>query len=70
MDCYGTLVEIGYALGEGKRVHMVFSPDVTANDFWHTTAHPQVTALQLVAKEAIKDVFDLVIAGQQNKRVT
>ena len=40
-DCYGTLGEIGWALGRRKRVVMAFSPDVKPDDFWFwgTQAH-------------------------------
>jgi hypothetical protein len=33
-DCYGTLCEIGWALGQGKRVVMAFAPGIDSADFW------------------------------------
>lgn len=34
-DCYGTLMELGWALREGTaRVVLVFSPEVEPDDFW------------------------------------
>ena len=37
LDCFGTLVEIGYAHAKGKRVVIAFAPDITCsqeNEFW------------------------------------
>ena len=39
-DCFGTLVEIGYAHAKGKRVVIAFAPDITdsqENQFWFST---------------------------------
>lgn len=46
-DCYGTIVEIGYAIAKGKRVIMAFAPDIDANEFWFSsmqcaTAHHNI----------------------------
>jgi len=34
-DCYGTLIEIGWALRAGKRVVLAFAPDIPHQDFWY-----------------------------------
>lgn len=33
-DCYGTIMEIGWAIATGKRVVMAFAPDIAVDDFW------------------------------------
>ena len=33
-DCYGTIMEIGWAIAKGIRVALVFAPDVNKRDFW------------------------------------
>ena len=34
-SCYGTLIEIGWALRDGKRVVIAFAPRVPKDDFWY-----------------------------------
>jgi hypothetical protein len=34
-DCYGTLVEIGWALKGGARVVLAFAPGIPVQDFWY-----------------------------------
>lgn len=36
-DCYGTLIEIGWALKSRKRVVLAFAPGIQAQDFWYAT---------------------------------
>lgn len=36
-DCHGTVMEIGWAIANGKRVVMVFAPDVAVDDFWFSS---------------------------------
>lgn len=42
-DCYGTLIEIGWALRKGIRVVLAFAPNVPIDDFWY--ASMQVAAV-------------------------
>lgn len=34
-DCYGTLIEIGWALQKGIRVVLAFAPNMPIDDFWY-----------------------------------
>lgn len=36
-DCYGTLVELGWAIHAGKRVVMAFAPEIPYQDFWYSS---------------------------------
>lgn len=36
-DCHGTIMEIGWAIANGKRVVMAFAPGVAADDFWFSS---------------------------------
>lgn len=35
VDCYGTLIEIGWALAKKKRVVVAFAPGIPVEDFWY-----------------------------------
>lgn len=36
-DCFGTLVELGWALRAGKRVVVVFATEILFDDFWYVS---------------------------------
>jgi hypothetical protein len=46
-DCYGTLIEIGFAYGQGKRVYLAYDSPLRYrfNDFWFVTRCAQLTAI-------------------------
>ena len=33
-DCFGTLMEIGWAIAKGKRVSLLLSPDIPVHEYW------------------------------------
>lgn len=36
-DCHGTIMEIGWAIANGKRVVMAFAPEIIVDDFWFSS---------------------------------
>lgn len=46
-DCYGTVMEIGWAIANGKRVVMAFAPDLNDDDFWFLSMQVAVVHRQV-----------------------
>lgn len=42
-DCYGTLIEIGWALANGIRVVIAFAPNIPSDDFWYCVQQASAT---------------------------
>lgn len=40
-DCYGTLIELGWALRAGKKVVVVFTTEIPFDDFWYGSHQAQ-----------------------------
>jgi hypothetical protein len=46
-DCYGTLIELGYAIHAGKRVALAFSPSFPHKDFWYASLQADVVYFEV-----------------------
>lgn len=61
-DCYGTLMEIGWALAKGKRVVLAFPPGFDTREFWYVSG--QCAAVHLNVRECC--ISDLIKAEMRH----
>lgn len=64
-DCYGTLVEIGFAKGLGKPVAVAVSRDIEASQLWLASAAATYPMVASSAKEAWSDFWGTVELGHR-----
>jgi hypothetical protein len=56
-DCFGTLMEIGWAIAKGKKVLLLLSPNIPTHEFWFIAC--QVTKVhQNVRICCLKEIVD------------
>lgn len=57
-DCYGTLVEVGYAAALGKPYVVLFAPGIDVPDFWYAQqAQAKLRAPHVVCRKTLPSVF-------------
>lgn len=54
LDCYGTLAEIGYAYGKGKKIYILYENNMLEKELWFVSEMANVTYGQYYG---IKDAF-------------
>lgn len=73
-DCYGTLLEIGWALKSQTRVVLCFSPDIEVDDFWYAEIQADAVYLR-VLPQCLGTIFSaeitnaakaMIVAGRES----
>jgi len=68
-DCYGTLIELGWASCAGIPIFLAFAPSIDLNEFWY--AHELVARSHLgvavISREGLPALFRAFLAGMTSK---